>query len=175
MDIPADARRAFDFWIGTWDVFTPDGKQVGTNRIEVLHDGLALAEHWEGAGGIRGTSLNTIDPATGRWHQTWVDSGGSLLLLDGGPVDGEMVLEGVGTRRRRRPPHRPAAHHLDTDAGWLGTPALGGVRRRRRCLAHGLRRALPASRLTAVTIGPGRASERERGSSRPDMTHDPGG
>ena len=33
--------------------------------------------------------------ATGRWHQTWVDSGGSLLLLDGGPLDGGMVLEGV--------------------------------------------------------------------------------
>lgn len=96
MDIPADARRAFDFWIGTWDVFTPDGTQAGTNRIEALYDGAALAEHWEGRGGVRGTSLNALDPASGRWHQTWVDSTGSLLLLDGGPVEGGgMVLEGT--------------------------------------------------------------------------------
>lgn len=95
MDTPTDVRRAFDFWLGTWDVFAPDGTHFGTNRIEALHDGTALAEHWEGAGGVRGTSLNAVDPATGRWHQTWVDSTGSLLLLDGGPSDGGMVLEGV--------------------------------------------------------------------------------
>ena len=90
-----DPRRAFDFWVGSWEVFAPDGRQVGTNRIEPLYDGAALAEHWEGVGGIRGTSLNALDAATGRWHQTWVDSSGSLLLLEGGMVGASMVLQGT--------------------------------------------------------------------------------
>ena len=30
----------------------------------------------------------------GVWHQTWVDSSGGLLMLDGGLVDGAMVLRG---------------------------------------------------------------------------------
>ena len=94
MDAHPDPRRQFDFWVGEWDVFTPEGKKVGENRIEPLFDGGALAEHWSGAGGIRGTSINAWEPVTERWHQTWVDSGGSLLLLDGGLVGGQMVLEG---------------------------------------------------------------------------------
>lgn len=95
MESTEDPRRAFDFWLGSWDVFAPDGRRVGGNRIESLYDGAALAEHWEGIGGIRGTSLNALDAATGRWHQTWVDSGGSLLRLDGGMVGSSMVLEGT--------------------------------------------------------------------------------
>ena len=95
MSTPEDPRRAFDFWLGSWDVFAPDGRRVGTNRIEPLYDGAALAEHWEGAGGIRGTSLNALDAGSGRWHQTWVDSSGSLLHLDGGMRGPSMVLEGT--------------------------------------------------------------------------------
>ena len=90
-----DPERAFDFWLGEWDVFAPDGRQVGTNRIESMVAGRVLQEHWEGRGGITGTSLNARDAATGRWHQTWIDSSGSLLLLDGMPHDRGMVLEGA--------------------------------------------------------------------------------
>lgn len=94
MDTQADPRRQFDFWVGDWEVYSPEGRFYGENRIELLYDGNALAEHWQGAGGMRGTSLNAWEPMSGRWHQTWVDSSGSLLLLDGGLVDGRMVLEG---------------------------------------------------------------------------------
>ena len=56
----------------------------------------SLIENWQGAGpgGVSGTSFNIYDRATGRWHQTWVDSTGLLLQLDGGLVDGVMVLSG---------------------------------------------------------------------------------
>ena len=91
----ADAeRRRFDFWIGTWEVRHPDGSLAGRNRIERMFDGCALAEHWEGESGLRGASYTAFDTGRGRWHQTWVDSSGSLLLLDGGWHDGAMVLEG---------------------------------------------------------------------------------
>lgn len=104
MDDPcADpARHQFDFWLGEWTVHDPTGRVVGHNRITPLFDGCALREEWQGVGGVRGTSLNTYSAATGRWHQTWVDSGGDLLLLDGGLVDGSMVLEGVNAGRHHR-------------------------------------------------------------------------
>jgi hypothetical protein len=97
-----EARRAFDFWIGAWEVRGPAGRLAGHNRITSLFDGCALKEEWEGVSGHRGTSLNAYAPATGRWHQTWVDASGELLLLDGGMVDGAMVLEGSTGRTRHR-------------------------------------------------------------------------
>jgi hypothetical protein len=92
--------RQFDFWIGDWEV-TSNGQVAGTNHIHPILGGCALQENWQGAGpgGVSGTSFNIYDQAHGRWHQTWVDSSGTLLLLDGGMVDGKMVLTGERPRR----------------------------------------------------------------------------
>lgn len=91
----APQHRQFDFWIGRWNV-TADGREAGTNHIHPVHGGCALQENWQGAGpgGISGSSLNLYDSARQGWHQTWVDASGTLLLLDGGLVDGTMVLSG---------------------------------------------------------------------------------
>lgn len=89
----APEYREFDFWLGDWDVRGPAGKVVGRNRITRLHDGCALLESWTSANGkVTGTSFNIYDVEKKRWHQTWVDNSGSLLLLDGGVHDGRMVL-----------------------------------------------------------------------------------
>ncbi len=88
----AAEHRQFDFWIGAWDVFGPAGRQVGTNRIERIADGCALLEQWTGSGNVTGKSLNIYDTTDGHWHQTWVDSGGTLLMLAGGLVDRSMVM-----------------------------------------------------------------------------------
>jgi len=94
---PCDAPeyRQFDFWIGEWSV-TADGQVAGANSIRSVHGGCALEENWQGAGagGISGSSFNIYDRASARWHQTWVDASGTLLQLDGGLVDGSMVLSG---------------------------------------------------------------------------------
>ena len=90
----APEHRRFDFWIGTWDVTNPAGKVVGHNRIESALGGCALIEHWTGAGGVRGTSLNAFDRDRRKWHQTWVDNTGGLLQLDGGVEGGAMVMTG---------------------------------------------------------------------------------
>jgi hypothetical protein len=87
--------RQFDFWLGEWEVRDATGKLQGTNRIVSAHKGCALEEHWTGAGGFSGTSLNLYDAGRKQWHQTWVDSTGALLQLDGGLVDGRMVLSGA--------------------------------------------------------------------------------
>lgn len=84
--------RQFDFWIGTWDVFQPNGDKAGENRIEPISAGCALLENWSGRGGFTGKSLNIYDSTDKRWHQTWVDSSGSLLMIAGNLVDKRMVL-----------------------------------------------------------------------------------
>ena len=94
-----DAAHAFDFWIGDWDVFGPEGKQVGHNTITSMFvtpsaSGM-LHEHWHGNGGVEGRSINAYDATRGRWHQTWMDSTGDMLVLEGGLVDGAMVLESL--------------------------------------------------------------------------------
>ena len=90
----APARHQFDFWLGEWDVRDATGKLVGRNRITRVEGGCALQEQWSGNGGVTGTSLNVFDVDRNRWHQTWVDNTGGLLLLDGAFIDGRMVLSG---------------------------------------------------------------------------------
>src|SRR3954452_2411831 len=84
----------FDFWIGDWDVLDPDGKHVGRSRITSMFDNGMVHEHWRGDGGVEGRSVSAYDASRGVWHQTWMDSTGGVLLLDGGMRDGVMVLEG---------------------------------------------------------------------------------
>jgi hypothetical protein len=90
----APAHRQFDFWLGDWDVTTPDGKPAGHNRITLILGGCALREEWTGASGTHGTSLNMFDDGARKWRQTWVDDGGTVLLLTGEFKGGKMVLEG---------------------------------------------------------------------------------
>ena len=87
--------RQFDFWLGEWNVHTPDGKLAGTNRIEREYDGCVLHERYAGARGYSGESLNTYDGGRKVWHQTWVDNQSTLLLLEGGLRGSSMVLEGL--------------------------------------------------------------------------------
>ena len=89
---PCESPEAaqFDFWIGDWDVFDPAGKQVGTNRIERLY-ACGVHENWEG-GKLKGQSFNRWVPGRRVWHQTWADSAGGLLLLEGSFRDGAMIL-----------------------------------------------------------------------------------
>ena len=88
-------HRQFDFWLGEWNV-SSNGQVAGSNSVVSIQGGCAVQENWRGAGegGITGTSLNAYDRERGVWHQTWVDSGGTLLQLEGGLADGVMVLEG---------------------------------------------------------------------------------
>lgn len=93
-------HRQFDFWIGVWDVYNPQGQQVGVNRIDSVLSGCVLEERWESLRSPnRGTSYNIYERRTGRWHQSWVDNGGTLLLLDGGLENGRMVLSGTTVGR----------------------------------------------------------------------------
>jgi hypothetical protein len=93
----ASAHRAFDFWLGEWQVHTPDGKLAGVNRISSEYNGCVLHERYDTNRGYSGESLNSYDAGRRVWHQTWVDTAGTLLVLEGGLRNGSMVLEGQTT------------------------------------------------------------------------------
>jgi hypothetical protein len=86
---------AFDFWVGEWVVF-PAGsdKQVATSKIEKLYGGCAIRENWMPLKGAGGGSLTARDPASGRWHQTWVGAAPGPVYFEGGAKDGGMILTG---------------------------------------------------------------------------------
>ncbi|HUP08093.1 MAG TPA: hypothetical protein VMU47_13120 [Caldimonas sp.] len=89
-------HRAFDFWLGEWNVHA-NGKLAGTNSIKREIGGCVLHERYETGRGYSGESFNVYDAPRKVWHQTWVDSSGLLLLLEGGIQDGKMVLQGQTT------------------------------------------------------------------------------
>jgi hypothetical protein len=85
------AHRAFDFWIGRWRAYTPEGVLAGTNEIEAILGGAALVERWRSMNGYAGTSLNRYDAASGAWRQTWIDDQGDVVeFTDGRFADGAM-------------------------------------------------------------------------------------
>ena len=87
-------HRQFDFWVGEWEVVDTAGNVLGTNRITRSMNDCVLHEHWTGARGMTGESFNLYRAGSGTWHQSWVDSGGNLLLLNGGMEKGVMILRG---------------------------------------------------------------------------------
>ncbi|MBI2992621.1 MAG: hypothetical protein HYY48_00400 [Gammaproteobacteria bacterium] len=90
------AHNEFDFWIGEWDVTTPDGKPAGTNRIEKILNGCVIYENWQSAtSGYSGRSFNTYDSITATWNQVWVDTDGSTIHFRGRRTDNVMDMEGT--------------------------------------------------------------------------------
>ena len=85
--------RAFDFWVGDWDVKSAQGRKAGENCIASVESGCALLERWTGAGGVTGTSLTFYDRGDRRWHQSWMDGAGNALRLAGAHRGTSMVLE----------------------------------------------------------------------------------
>src|SRR5581483_2228543 len=85
------AYRQFDFWVGDWKVQKPDGGLAGTNKITREYGGCVIHEHYATARGYSGESLNIYDSSRKLWHQSWVDTDGTLLLLEGGLQDRSMV------------------------------------------------------------------------------------
>ncbi|WP_099033791.1 hypothetical protein [Lacimicrobium alkaliphilum] len=101
LSYPASARCTsesfgqFDFWVGHWQVFS-DGKLAGVNHISKDLDNCVIREHYTTQKGYEGRSLNIYDASRNLWHQTWVDNGGMLLLLEGRFEQGSMRLSGEG-------------------------------------------------------------------------------
>ncbi|HEY4999025.1 MAG TPA: hypothetical protein VII36_07775 [Usitatibacter sp.] len=97
----AAESRQFDFWVGDWDVYLPNGKLAGTNRIERIY-GCVLHESWKNEK-VQGQSFNAFDADRGVWHQTWVDSMGSILLIEGAFRNGAMSMSDAALPAKKDP------------------------------------------------------------------------
>lgn len=95
----SESHRAFDFWIGTWDVTAAgQDKPSAVNRISREHGGCVLREDYSTKGGYTGMSMSFYDAARKKWHQTWMGADGGALFIEGGPNErGEMVLSNRNT------------------------------------------------------------------------------
>ncbi|GAB5559476.1 MAG: hypothetical protein SynsKO_11230 [Synoicihabitans sp.] len=92
--VPAESRH-FDFWIGVWEVTTPDGKVAGRNDIKSILGGRVLQENYTTPGAFAGHSYNSYNAPKKQWEQFWVDNSGTVLHLVGGVNEqGQMVLSG---------------------------------------------------------------------------------
>ena len=95
----SDEHKAFDFWLGTWDV-TPAGQSEpsAVNTISSQHNGCVVREEYATKGGYSGMSMSFYDQAQKKWHQTWMGIDGNALFIEGGLNDkGEMVLSNANT------------------------------------------------------------------------------
>ena len=87
--------RAFDFWLGNWQVTTSADNAIRHNKISSINNGCTLLEEYSTPSGYLGKSLNIYNKQTQKWHQTWTDNSGLLLKLDGGLVGESMVMKGI--------------------------------------------------------------------------------
>ncbi len=142
-DCSSEPHRAFDLWVGEWDVFNPAGTLVAESIITLEMNDCVVHESYTNAQGYHGESFNVFDRSRGVWHQTWVDQNGALLTLEGGVVDGAMVLEGTtiqpdGSEVLNRVTWTPADDgsvrqlwQATADGGETWTTAFDGTYRRR--------------------------------------------
>ena len=92
-----EAFKQFDFWLGTWEVTTPDGNFAGENQITSEENGCLILERWQSADGGTGQSYNFYNPATEKWRQVWISQGGMIDYEGGLTESGSMKLEGTIT------------------------------------------------------------------------------
>ena len=67
--------RQLDFWVGEWNVFDPNGNQVGTSSVQKIIGDCVIFENWTGGYGRIGKSFNKYNSADKQWEQYWVDEG----------------------------------------------------------------------------------------------------
>ena len=86
--------KAFDFWVGEWEVFNPAGQKVGASSVTREESGCLIVERWTSARGNNGQSYNFYDAGRGQWRQVWVSPTELTDYAGNLNAKGEMVLEG---------------------------------------------------------------------------------
>ena len=90
----SDEAKQFDFFIGEWNAFNPQGRSVGSTVIQLIANGCGVLENWRDAFGNEGKSINFYDAADHKWHQYWMGSNGLPLRYSGVYRDGAIRYDG---------------------------------------------------------------------------------
>lgn len=85
----------FDFVVGEWDFYTPDGTNIGEQTYVKRENGHLILEEWKLNSGETGLGMSFVDPKTGLWRQVWMSP--TYHIDYSGSIDenGAMVLEGT--------------------------------------------------------------------------------
>lgn len=94
----AAEHRQFDFWLGNWN-FSAPGAFPGTDVITADSQGCVLQEDFHDSSGYHSRSVSFYNPRTGKWYQTFVDTQGGRILLSGGLVGNQMIMNDTPTSR----------------------------------------------------------------------------
>ena len=89
----SDEAKQFDFFVGEWNAFNPQGRPIGTSVIQRIANGCGVLENWRDGFGNEGKSINFYDTADKRWHQYWMGSNGVPLRYVGVYADGAIRYE----------------------------------------------------------------------------------
>lgn len=111
----SDSARQFDFWVGEWDVFTPQNQKAGTSVIQQIADGCGILENWTGSIGGTGKSINFFDPNSGKWYQYWMGANGIPSRYEGIYKDSAMRYEGEAQTANGKVRTRLTFFNLDKD------------------------------------------------------------
>ena len=84
-------RHRFDFWIGEWDVTTPDGNPAGSSVVQSVSGGCALLENWTSMNGGHGKSLNAYNSDIHQWQQYWIGQDGKVAEFRASEFDGKSL------------------------------------------------------------------------------------
>ena len=87
-----DAKQ-FNFWVGEWDVYNPQGRHDGTSVIQSIANGCGVLENWADNFGGTGKSINFYDPNDGKWYQFWIGANGVPGRWSGVYRDGAIRYE----------------------------------------------------------------------------------
>jgi tetratricopeptide (TPR) repeat protein len=131
----SEQHRAFDFWIGEWDVTTPASTTwLASSSITVANNGCSIHESYRTPSGLAGMSINFYDAGRKLWHQSWIDNQGAPIYLEGNLVDGAMVLTDATSRVTWSwQPDGQVRQHWEstTDEGKTWSTAFDGYYRRK--------------------------------------------
>lgn len=123
-------NQGFDFWIGEWTVTSPSREGWSADSSITRHnDGCSIHESYSSPQGYTGSSINFYDQNDRKWHQTWIDNQGAALYLEGGLVDGNMVMsDGENRITWSKQPDGTVRQHWETtsDEGKSWTTAFDG-------------------------------------------------
>jgi tetratricopeptide (TPR) repeat protein len=68
----------FDFWIGEWDVTTPQGQPAGRSSVQQILSQCVIFENWTDGQGGQGKSFNAYNADYNMWQQFWTDQYGRV-------------------------------------------------------------------------------------------------
>ena len=98
--------RMFDFWVGDWDVKSPQGQLAGQSSIQLLLEGCTLLENWTDGNGGGGKSLNSYNSEIGQWQQFYTDQYGRVTEYRSSEwIDGTLRFSATMLQPRKQLVH----------------------------------------------------------------------